>query len=272
MPNRIVRDAVLDSERYLALSHPVERLLFFELILLADDYGLVPLGCGFLARRTTACGGMPQEQSNRLISALADVDLIRVYVAESGSRFAYIPRFGNTPRAKKPKWPMPSDAQSSNEINALREKRVAYAQHLHANAPETETETETETEIPNTLEASPLVLDASHQGRIPKCPTAEIVKAFHIHLPMMPSVVVLNASRKAAISARWREVVTTDKMDLAGGIDWFAWFFGHVAKSRFLTGHSAPRNGRVWKADFDWLMKPQNFAKTVEGNYHKEMA
>lgn len=150
MPNRIIRDSILDSERYLSLTHHVERLLFYELILLADDYGLVPLGQAFLARRTTACGGMSGEQCLKVISALADVDLIRVFNSQSGSRFAYMPRFGNSPRSAKPKWPIPPDAIGGNEIKDLQQKRIANAKHMHsariANAPETETETETETE------------------------------------------------------------------------------------------------------------------------------
>ena len=157
MPNRIIRDSILDSERYLSLTHHVERLLIFELILLADDYGLVPLGQAFLARRTTACAGMSGEQCLKVISALADVDLIRVYNAKSGSRFAYMPRFGNSPRSSKPKWPLPPDAIGGNEIKDLQQKRIAHAQHMRstrvANAPETETETETEKRKRNTSRA-----------------------------------------------------------------------------------------------------------------------
>jgi hypothetical protein len=159
VPNRIIRDSILDSERYLSLTHHVERLLFYELILLADDYGLVPLGQAFLARRTTACGGMSGEQCLKVISALADVDLIRVFNSQSGSRFAYMPRFGNSPRSAKPKWPIPPDAIGGNEIKDLQQKRIANAKHMHsariANAPETETETETETEKTRDSGASP---------------------------------------------------------------------------------------------------------------------
>jgi uncharacterized protein YdaU (DUF1376 family) len=122
------------------------------------------------------------------------------------------------------------------------------------------------------LDATHLVPAAAQQARIPRCPTEEIIKSFHKHLPMLPAVVVVNASRKAAISARWREVVTTDKMGLEAGIEWFDWFFAHAAKSRFLTGRTTSRDGRSWHADLDWLMKPVNFAKTIEGNYHKEAA
>ena len=129
-----------------------------------------------------------------------------------------------------------------------------------------------EAEEEKTLEPTVLVPAAARQERIPPCPTDEIVKAFHEALPMMPAVIVLNASRRAAIAARWREVVTTDKLDQARGIEFFRWFFGNVAKSRFLTGRVTSRDGRTWKADLDWLMKPTNFAKTIEGNYHKDAA
>jgi hypothetical protein len=43
----------------------------------------------------------------------------------------------------------------------------------------------------------------------------------------------------------------------------FEELFKHVADSEFLTG----ANERSWKASFDWLMKPDNFAKVMEGNY-----
>lgn len=83
-----------------------------------------------------------------------DVDLIRLY-DHANAKYAFIPRFNNSPRAKKPKWPMPPSGDS-NEINALmsklRSKCDANATQRHrgcsASAPETETETETDTDIP----------------------------------------------------------------------------------------------------------------------------
>lgn len=122
------------------------------------------------------------------------------------------------------------------------------------------------------IEAAPLVPAATPQPRVAPCQTEKVLALFHEHLPMLPAVVVVNASRKAALSARWREVITAEKFTPEQGVEWFSWFFGYVAKSRFLTGRAPGRDGRAWKADFDWLMKPANFAKTVEGNYHKELA
>lgn len=107
--------------------------------------------------------------------------------------------------------------------------------------------------------------------RVPRCPTQEIVDAFHKALPMLPQVAVLNGPRKQAIAARWRDVVTTDKLDREGGIKFFQWYFEHAAGSSFLTGRGAARQGdRAWKAGFDWLLRPANFAKVIEGNYHHQ--
>jgi hypothetical protein len=120
------------------------------------------------------------------------------------------------------------------------------------------------------IEPTVLVDSATPRPRIAACPTEKILESFHEHLPMLPQVVVVSPARKAALSGRWREVVTTDKMDEVAGLEWFAWYWQHVSKSKFLTGKTSNHGGRVWKADFDWLLKPANFAKTVEGNYHKD--
>ena len=125
---------------------------------------------------------------------------------------------------------------------------------------------------PNNLETTSLVASAAPTPRIPVCPVDEIVNAFHEKLPMLPRITVLSQSRKVALRARWREVITTDKMTAQEGLEFFVWFFERVACSPFLTGRTQSRDGRSWRADFDWLMKPTNFAKTVEGNYHKEAA
>jgi hypothetical protein len=123
VPNRIIRDSLLDSDRYHELTHVAERLLFIELLLIADDYGLMPLGHAFVRRRATAAANTSAEQFTRMLSALADVDLLRVYVDEKGNRYGYLPRFGNWPRALKSRWPLPPDELGGLEIKALMAKR-----------------------------------------------------------------------------------------------------------------------------------------------------
>lgn len=99
----------------------------------------------------------------------------------------------------------------------------------------------------------------------PACPVAEIVEMYNTMLPMLPAVSVVNDSRKRAISARWREVVTTEKMDRQQGLEFFQWFFKMVKDSKFLTGKS-----KDWKADLDFLFNPSKFPRIVEGAYHED--
>lgn len=44
--------------------------------------------------------------------------------------------------------------------------------------------------------------------------------------------------------------------------EWFTTLFKRIASSAFLTGH----DGR-WRATFDWLLRPGNILKVLEGNY-----
>lgn len=131
MPNRIIRSDLLDSERYHALSSSDAKLLFIELILLADDYGIVPLHPFMLSRKTGSCAGKSPEAITRLLSELADHDLIRCY-RDKARDFAFIPRFGNRPQAVKPKHPLPPAGLDQGEIEAAmgRSKWAAHRARL----------------------------------------------------------------------------------------------------------------------------------------------
>ena len=69
-----------------------------------------------------------------------------------------------------------------------------------------------------------------------------------------PKIININGQRKKAVSARWNEYKS---------IQAFEELFRKAEASSFLKGH----NDRNWKADFDWLMKPTNMAKVLEGKY-----
>jgi hypothetical protein len=51
-------------------------------------------------------------------------------------------------------------------------------------------------------------------------------------------------------------------------LNWFAEFFTHIGQSKFLTGKVNSKDGRAFVADLEWILKPSNFAKIVEGKYH----
>jgi hypothetical protein len=121
MPNRIVRGELLRSERYHEVGETA-RLLYMELLLVADDYGLCHLAPVSLRMSCPTALTRTYEQMTKLLSELNDSDLIRVYEVE-GARYGYIPRFRNWPQAKKPKYPLPTDQTSAKEINDLMLKR-----------------------------------------------------------------------------------------------------------------------------------------------------
>jgi uncharacterized protein YdaU (DUF1376 family) len=110
--------------------------------------------------------------------------------------------------------------------------------------------------------------------RVPNCPHEDIVQAYAAALPMLPQVAVMSDQRKSHITARWRAVCGDQKFTREQGLEWFTDYFATVAKSPFLTGSGKPdrSTGRVWAADFDWLMLPTNFVKVVEGRYLERKA
>ena len=106
--------------------------------------------------------------------------------------------------------------------------------------------------------------------RVPDCPYAAIVDAYHRACPTLNRVEVLGTTRQAALKARWREVCAAERFDGTQGMEWFGQFFAIVAASRFLQGKVPPRHGSQqapWRANFDWLIKPANFVKVLEGTY-----
>lgn len=74
---------------------------------------------------------------------------------------------------------------------------------------------------------------------------------------------MLTKDRLTKIAARWNE--SSVHQDL----DFWAAYFRLVGSSAFLMGEGEGRDGaKPFRATFDWLIKPSNFVKVVEGNYH----
>lgn len=100
-------------------------------------------------------------------------------------------------------------------------------------------------------------------AKVEACPHQAIVDLYHEILPELPSVALLNKTRKQHLQARWREHAA--HRDLGFWRD----YFESVKASPFLMGNVPGRNGaKPFRATFDWLIAPSNFVKVVEGNYH----
>ena len=75
--------------------------------------------------------------------------------------------------------------------------------------------------------------------------------AYHECCPSFPAVIKLTEARKRAIKARLKDY----------GLEEIKRAFSLAGQSDFLKGSSG------WQASFDWLMKPANMTKVLEGNY-----
>lgn len=85
-----------------------------------------------------------------------------------------------------------------------------------------------------------------------KIPYAEIVDFFNETCKSFPKVKSLSKERKGLLNARFKEF----------GLDGIKEAFMKAEKSDFLKGKI---NG--FKANFDWIIKPSNMCKVIEGNY-----
>ena len=80
-----------------------------------------------------------------------------------------------------------------------------------------------------------------------------IISLYKEKLSHLPQPQKITDARKKHINAR---LVEFGLEEVIRGLD-------KASKSQFLAGN----NSREWKADIDWIFKPDNFAKILEGKY-----
>ena len=135
----------------------------------------------------------------------------------------------------------------------------------------------TNNQEPITINQEPIIEyirppDGELVSKIPDCQHSEVISLYHHHLPTLRKVEVWNAARQGYLRQRWREVAEelskSTEIDSSDVLGWWGEFFQHVGKSKFLTGRVNSKDGRAFTADLEWILKPSNFAKIVEGKYH----
>lgn len=113
MPNRMIRDGIIESEAVLSL--PVEaRWLYVTILLSADDIGLFEATPFKLARRAD----VRREHADKLVAMLVDADLVRLYAVD-GKRYGFIPKFNQRLQIKRIKHAAPPDALLQDELDTL---------------------------------------------------------------------------------------------------------------------------------------------------------
>ena len=148
-----------------------------------------------------------------------------------------------------------SEQQSEQQVNS---KRTADEQQV--NTPEEV--------LPggNTQEGKEVKSSCDQQAESLKTGTdridyGSVTSAFSEHLSALPQPRDMTEKRRKMV----RSIVK--RGGRYADPEFFAKFFAYVAKSDFLMG----RGAKPWHGCcFDWLLKPENFQKIIEGNYHGE--
>jgi len=92
----------------------------------------------------------------------------------------------------------------------------------------------------------------------PRCPVSRIVAEYHRVLPMLAPVRALPEQAARMLRARWRESAERQS------VEWWTGFFEFVKRCPLLVGQV-----NDFQADLLWLVRPTNFAKTLNGNYER---
>lgn len=252
MPNRIIKESICSSEEIDALT-PEQEVLFYRLMVAVDDYGRHDARLKIIASKCYPLKSIDIRSIQVNLDRLQEVGLIQLYEVE-GRPYVCLSNWAKHQqiRAKRAKYPGPEESSdiTCNQMQA----------DVHARA-----ESESESESKESTSPDGLVV-ASLTAADP-CPHVEIVAAYHELLPMCTAVRTWPEHRRAFLRQRWRE---SEKRQSIG---WWRKFFAYVAESRFLTGRGEASPGRdPFVADLEWLVRPQNFAKVIEGKYHREEA
>lgn len=256
MPNRIVREAILSSEAMAKLKWD-EEVFYRRLMSIVDDYGryegnpqLLRSKCYPLQTDDVQIADIAQ-----WLSACQKAGLLTRY-AQNGKSYLEICKFGQQLRSAS-KCPDPEESDIScyqmiSDAHLGVSVSVVVSDIPVANA--------TGSGIDDSLPAVDGTL-----GKKPKrsaVPFEEIVNLYHEILPKHQRFEKFTDARRGLIRQRWLQDLPT--------LDAWKNYFADVATSKFMTGKVEPRPGNVpFMADLEWLCRPSNFAKVLEGKYHR---
>ncbi len=278
MPNRLVREGLMESEAVLSL--PVEgRWLFVIIILSADDLGLFEATEFKLARRAD----VNRELAGKLMQMLADADLVRFYVVDN-KRYGFIPKFRQRLQIKTSKHPLPpaalyaDDADAVNKIKDLASKTTVGApvgSGCAADGQPSESEAEVEAKEKTVSEASPPRRRRKVADNL-SCPFGEVVKIYEEVLPELPGVHVVKPGgpRQKAMQGLWTFVMTSKRKDgkrrattQEEGLAWMRNYFTRARDNDLIMGRVQRKEDDPhanWEADLDFLCSEKGMKQVIE--------
>jgi hypothetical protein len=123
------------------------------------------------------------------------------------------------------------------------------------------------TPIVNPVGLTPV--DKSKNGL--NCPHQKLLDLYHTECKSLAKVARWSEQRKAAMASLWKTVIREEKFTTEQqGLEYFEGYFNWIEQSDFLCGRTG--GDRPFLATIDWILKPANFTKIIESNYHRRAA
>lgn len=245
MPNRIVREGILTSERVNSLS-PNAELFYRRLMSVVDDFGRFTANPTLL-RASCYPLKLDSVKEDSISKHLAECVGARLIVLFTVADKAYLEMqdFRQQVRAKESKYPAP-DSGARSTCAADAQQKISDA-HLDGDGDGDDKE----------LGATGVPPAAPRRQQ--PIPVQEVVDAYNATLTRLAKVRNITPKRKRAIETLWRN------SPLAGDIGLFRQYFEECEADPFLSGAGPYRNGHEnWRPDFDYLTRQDVVTKTYE--------
>lgn len=242
------------------------RITFLTMLMLARPNGFVAAKAPGIARAAV----LPLEDVRRALVELESPDPDsrsenndgrRIETVEGGYRIINYTKYRDKDHTHAERQRRYRERQRERENESQQASPSVTEQESDASQPSRVTQAEAEAytnlSTPDGVEGD---------GKPPPCPHEKILALYReICVPAgMTEVRVWNDKRCKFLRARWRENPKHQSLDF------WRRYFEHCADSRFLTGQAEPRKDQPpFVADLEWIIRPSNFAKIVEGKYHR---
>lgn len=251
--NRVIKPKFWDDAKIGRLTRDA-RLLYIGLWNFSDDIGVVIGNSIWLKSKIFPYDHIQIQQFEKWMNELVINGFICL-LSYKGERFIYLPNFTRHQVINKPNYedlniPKSLIDNAKDEITEQsRNTTVSFTEQYV-----TKIEIEREEEYPpyNSPQGEEVPSESDESDKINYNALMDTFnKMFEGKLP---KITAMTDKRKKAVKARSSEHGKKAIMDV----------LDNVCQSSFLLGH----NNQNWSCDFDWIFRPTNFIKILEGNYN----
>lgn len=251
--NRVIKLKFWDDAKIGRLTRDA-RLLYIGLWNFSDDIGVVIGNSIWLKSKIFPYDQIQIQQFEKWMNELV-INGFVCLLSYKGERFIYLPNFTRHQVINKPNYedlniPKSLIDNAKDEITEQsRNTTVSFTEQYV-----TKIEIEREEEYPpyNSPQGEEVPSESDESDKINYNALMDTFnKMFEGKLP---KITAMTDKRKKAVKARSSEHGKKAIMDV----------LDNVCQSSFLLGH----NNQNWSCDFDWIFRPTNFIKILEGNYN----